>query len=219
MGKTFDQSLIDVATISMSLIDPDDLQDKNSEEFISLRRIQQGCHTELSNREDFPFNKYTKVIQVSKGQDTYTLPEGRITEVRLNENNNVYKLGYNNNLNLYTEMSGCPNEYGVTYNPNKIKFYPIPDKSYKVSVDYINTKNVILPDDTYSYVIEENSTLRMPEQYQHLYFDALEYYVLATYMRKVTNARWQPTLQIFEQRWKVFLRGCQAVEGETVFTI
>ena len=45
MGKTFDQSLIDTATISMSMIDPEDMQDTSSEEFASLRRIQQGCHS------------------------------------------------------------------------------------------------------------------------------------------------------------------------------
>ena len=62
MGKTFDQSLIDTAVISMSMIDPDDMADTSSEEFISLRRIQQGCHSELSNREDFPFNKSKYLI-------------------------------------------------------------------------------------------------------------------------------------------------------------
>ena len=44
MGKTFDQSLIDTATISMSMIDPEDMQDTSSEEFASLRRIQQQLH-------------------------------------------------------------------------------------------------------------------------------------------------------------------------------
>jgi hypothetical protein len=59
----------------------------------------------------------------------------------------------------------------------------------------------------------------MPEQYQHLYFDALEYYVIAENVRKVSNARYEPTLAIFNDKWKIFLRGCQAVESETIFTI
>lgn len=218
MGKTFDQSLIDTANIPMSMIDPEDMADTTSEEFISLRRVQQGCHQELSNREDFPFNKYTKTIQTSKNMPTYSLPEGRVVKVRI-YNNNIFELKYDNNMDMYSEVKGKPTKFVVTYNPNKIKFYPTPDKGYKIQVDYISTKNVILPDDSYSYKIENNSTLRMPEQYQHLYFDALEYYVLAENMRKVSNARYEPTLAIFNEKWKIFLRGCQAVENETVFTI
>lgn len=218
MGKTFDQSLIDTANIPMSMIDPEDMEDKTSEEFISLRRVQQGCHQELSNREDFPFNKFTKTIQTSKNLQTYSLPEGRVIKVKL-FNNGVSTLKYDNNLDMYSDIKGTPYKFEVVYNPNKIKFYPTPDKSLKIQVDYINTKNVILPDDTYSYIIENNSTLRMPEQYQHLYFDALEYYVLAENMRKVSNARYEPTLAIFQEKWKIFLRGCQAVESETIFTI
>ena len=219
MGKTFDQSLIDTAVIPMSMIDPEDMADTTSEEFTSLRRVQQGCHTELSNREDFPFNKYTKTIQLSKGQSSYSLPEGRITKVRLFNGNNVYKLNYENDISLLSESVTTPNRFTITYNPNKIKFYPTPDKSYNVSIDYISTKNVILTDGTYSYNIAIGSTLKMPEQYQHLYFDALEYYVLATNMRKQSNPRWQPTLEIFRQKWLVFLRGSKTVESETIFTI
>lgn len=219
MGKTFDQSLIDTATIPMSMIDPEDMEDTTSEEFISMRRVQQGCHTELTNREDFPFNKYTKTIQTSKGQNAYTLPEGRVTEVRIAQNNSVRKLPYVNDIELFGTASGTPDRFSVSYNPNKLKFYPTPDKTISVNVDYNSTKNVILADGTYSYNIEVGSTLKMPEQFQHLYFDALEYYVLATNMRKQSNPRWQPTLEIFRQKWQTFLRGCKAVDSETIFTI
>ena len=219
MGKTFDQSLIDTANIPMSMIDPEDMADKISEEFISLRRVQQGCHTELSNREDFPFNKYTKNLQLSKGQNTYSMPDGRIMEVRISVNNNVYALPYDNNISLLDNNTSTPDRYSVTYNPLRVKFYPTPDQTYNVAIDYNSTKNIVLADGTYSFVIENNSTLRMPEQFQHLYFDALEYYVLATNMRKQSNPRWQPTLEIFRQRWQTFLRGVKTVDSDTIFTI
>lgn len=212
MGKTFDQSLIDTANIPMSMIDPEDMEDTTSEDFIALRRVQQGCHNELSNRKDYPFCKYTKSIQLSKKQIAYSVPEGRILEVKLSNGNSITKLNYDNNIDMYSDVVATPYKYCVTYNPNKIKFYPIPDKSYNVSIEYNSTKNVILPNGDYSYIIEPNSTLRMPEQYQHLYFDALEYYVLATNMRKVSNPRWQPTLDIFNEKWKIFLDGCNPVK-------
>lgn len=219
MGKTFDKSLIDTATIPMSMIDPEDMEDTSSEEFKSLRRVQQGCHTELTNREDFPFNKYSKNIQLLKGQNVYGLPEGRITEVRINVNNSINRLLYAQDIELFGSSNGTPNLYCVKYNPLKLKVFPVPDKNYNIVVDYISTKNVILANGDYSYEIQTGATLRMPEQYQHLYFDALEYYVLATNLRKQSNPRWQPTLEIFRQRWNVFLRGSKAVESETTFTI
>lgn len=219
MGKTFDQSLIDTANIPMSMIDPEDMADTTSEEFISLRRVQQGCHSELTNREDFPFNKFNKTIQTSKGVDAYSLPDGRVIGVKIANDNGVSELGYSNDITMLGTQKGKPEVFSVTYNPVKLRLYPIPDKNYNLSVDYNSTKNVILTDNTYSYNIAVGSTLRMPEQFQHLYFDALEYYVLATNMRKQSNPRWQPTLEIFRQKWNTFLRGCRTVESETVFTI
>ena len=218
MGKTFDQSLIDTANIPMSMIDPEDMADTSSEEFVSMRRVQQGCHSELTNREDFPFNKYTKNIQLAKGQNAYSMPDGRITQVRLFNGNNIYKLDYDSDISLYSPRESKPDVYTVTFNPNKVKFYPTPDKTYNVSIDYNSTRNVELADGSYSYEIAVGSKLRMPEQFQHLYFDALEYYVLYTNMRKVSNPRWQPTYEIFKQKWATFLRGVNSVETETYFT-
>lgn len=219
MGKTFDQSLIDTSVISMSMIDPDDMADTSSEEFISLRRIQQGCHSELSNREDFPFNKYTKNTTLSKNIEAYSLPEGRIIQIRLNNEGNISELEHYPDLELLNKTQGTPGRYTITYNPNKIKFYPIPDKNYGVAIDYNSTKNVILENGQLSYIIEVGSTLRMPEQFQHLYFDALEYYVLYEYMRKVSNPRFEPTYRIFKEKWAIFLRGSQNVDTNTIFSI
>jgi hypothetical protein len=215
MGKTFDQSLIDTARISMSMIDPEDMEDTSSEEFASMRRIQNGCHTELSNRDDFPFNKFTKTIRVNEGQNSYTMVEGKIKSVYLNNSELKYLADFKN----LSDATGKPKYYTVQTNPEKIKLYPTPDDSYSIDVEYFSTKNVKLTNDEYSYTIEIGSTLRMPERFQHLYFDALEYRVLAENLRKISNARYEPTLQLFNEKWLVFLRGCKTVDTETVFTI
>lgn len=215
MGKTFDQSLIDTARISMSMIDPEDMEDTSSEEFASMRRIQNGCHTELSNRDDFPFNKFTKTIRVNEGQNSYTMVEGKIKSVYLNNSELKYLADFKN----LSDATGKPKYYTVQTNPEKIKLYPTPDDSYSIDVEYFSTKNVKLTNDEYSYTIEIGSTLRMPERFQHLYFDALEYRVLAENLRKISNARYEPTLQLFNEKWLVFLRGCKTVDTETIFTI
>lgn len=219
MVKTFDQSLIDTATIPMSMIDPEDMADKTSEEFASMRRVQEGCHYELTNREDFPFNKYTKTLKTIKGQPLYSMVEGKIVKVKISNGNQIKELPYMADVSMLDNKIGKPECYTVQYNPEKIKLYPTPDNNYTVSVEYNSTQNVELENGDYSYTIENNSTVRMPERFQHLYFDALEYYVLATNMRKMSNPRWQPTLEIFKQKWATFLRGCNSVETETTFTI
>lgn len=218
MGKTFDQSLIDTAVISMSMIDPEDMQDTSSEEFISLRRIQQGCHSELSNREDFPFNKYTKTIQTVADQKEYATPSGTIKSIWVQGNTKT--MTYDPNIHLLAERKGNPTTYGIMNNPETLVFYPTPDKVYNVDITYNDTKNVINSvTGKESFDITIGSTLKMPERVQHLYFDALEYRVLFEYMRKQSNPRWQPTEQLFNEKWKVFLRSCKSTDTETYFSI
>lgn len=216
MGKTFDQSLIDTAIISMSMIDPEDIADTSSEEFISLRRIQQGCHSELCNRKDFPFKEHNKTIKTKVGQSEYANPDGTI--VSLWVKGNTKKMTYDKNIRLLREASGNPTTYGVNSN-DKIVLYPTPDKVYEVDVTYNSTKNVIDTEGNYSYTITIGSTLDIPERVQHLYFDALEYRVLFEYMRKVTNPRLDETEQLFEAKWQAFLDASRTVDSETYFTI
>lgn len=217
MGKTFDQSLIDTAVISMSMIDPEDMQDTNSEEFISLRRIQQGCHTELSNREDFPFNKYAKTIQTVIGQPEYATPDGTVQDIWVK--GNTKKMTYDPNIRFLREAKGNPTTYGVKNNPERLVFYPTPDKVYDIDITYNDTKNVIDTLGNESFVITVGSTLKMPDRVQHLYFDALEYRVLFEYMRKQSNPRWEPTLQLFNEKWQAFLKASKTTDTETYFVI
>lgn len=216
MGKTFDQSLIDTAVISMSMIDPEDISDTSSEEFISLRRIQQGCHSELCNRKDFPFKEHNKTIKTKVGQSEYANPDGTI--VSLWVKGNTKKMTYDKNIRLLREANGNPTTYGVNSN-DKIVLYPTPDKVYEIDVTYNSTKNVIDTEGNYSYTITIGSTLDIPERVQHLYFDALEYRVLFEYMRKATNPRLEETEGLFEDKWQAFLDASRTVDSETYFTI
>ena len=217
MTKTFDQSLIDTAVISMSMIDPEDMQDTSSEEFLSLRRIQQGCHTELTNREDFPFNKFSITIDTQAGQNESFLPDGTVLSVWLKGSSKP--LDYIPDITMQKEASGTPYAYGITYNPDLLVFYPTPIKAQECVIKYLDTKNVLDATGNPSFEITVGSTLRMPERIQPLYFDALEYRVLFEYMRKQSNPRWQPTEQLFNEKWKAFLKATKPTDTETYFTI
>lgn len=219
MGKTFDQSLIDTATISMSMIDPEDMQDTSSEEFISLRRIQQGCHSELCNRADFPCKKADKVIKTLTNKADYPLPNGTIQEIWVTGNNE--KMSYNPNIRLLGQAKGNPTSWGIK-DSKTMTFYPTPDKNYEITVTYNSTKNIVDKDGLASYTITVGSTLSnkfVNDDLQHLYFDALEYRVLYEYMRKVSNPRLEETLNLFNQKWQAFLNASRVVDSETYFAI
>ena len=215
MGKTFDQSLIDTATISMSMIDPEDMQDTSSEEFASLRRIQQGCHSELCNRADFPYKKKDKTFTTQADISNYEAPEGTIIELWVN--GNTKKMTYDPNIRLLREAKGNPTTYG--FKSDELVLYPTPDKEYEIDVTYNNTKNVIDTLGNLSYIITIGSTLDMDDDVQHLYFDALEYRVLYEYMRKVSNPRLEVTLSLFNEKWQTFLNASSVVDSETYFAI
>ena len=215
MGKTFDQSLIDTATISMSMIDPEDMQDTSSEEFASLRRIQQGCHSELCNRADFPYKKKDKTFITQAGISNYETPEGTIVELWVK--GNTKKMTYDPNIRLLREAKGNPTTYG--FKSNELVLYPTPDKEYEIDVTYNNTKNVIDVLGNLSYTITVGSTLDMDDDVQHLYFDALEYRVLYEYMRKISNPRLSETDDLFNDKWQAFLNASRKVDSETYFAI
>lgn len=215
MGKTFDQSLIDTARIPMSMIDPDDMQDTSSEEFLSLRRIQQGCHSELCNRADFPYKKKDKAFKTQVGISNYETPGGTIVELWVK--GNTKKMTYDPNIRLLREAKGNPTTYG--FKSDELVLYPTPDKEYEIDVTYNNTKNIIDTLGNLSYTITVGSTLDMDDDVQHLYFDALEYRVLYENMRKQSNARWQPTELLFKEKWQAFLNASRKVDSETYFVI
>lgn len=215
MAKTFDQSLIDTAKISMSMLDVDDISDTNSEEFAELRREQQGCHNELTHREDFPFGNFTKTLYLIEGQNTYTPPMGQVKDIWLNGQ----KLQYVENYLSFNDEVGVPKYFSIKSNPTKIVVYPAPKEDYEATVEYYDDRFVLDTNKTPQWEISVGSTLRMPDRVQHLYFDALEYFLLADHIKKQTNARWQPTMQIAEARWQTFLKGARKADTETYIII
>lgn len=217
MTKTFDQSLTDTCNISMSMLDKADVIQVGSEEYDTLRREQQGCHNDLTNRYDYPFNLATTTISTVIGTTEYNGVNGRIKGII--QNDTKYVLKYNPKSYLNIDRTGRPEEYRETYNPDKIVLYPTPDAVYDLTVNYYDSANVSDSEGNPSYIITADSTLRMPERLQHLYFDALEYYLLATHIKKLSNPRYQPLLNIFAERWSIFLNNCSQTTEATRFII
>ena len=215
MGKTFDQSLIDTARISMSMLDIDDISDTTSEEFLELRREQQGCHNELTHREDFPYGNYTKVVNILENQNTYSVPIGQVKKLYIDNEELIFVDDYLS----FDGQVGKPKYFSIRQNPLKLILYPTPNKEYTATLEYYDDRFVLDTSNMPQWLISTGSTLRMPERVQHLYFDALEYFLLADHIKKQTNARWQPTMEIAKARWQTFLKGSRKADTETYIVI
>lgn len=215
MTKTFDQSLIDTCVISMSMLDKDDIISIGSEEFETLRREQQGCHNDLTNREDYPFKVVETTITTQPNVQQYTFGKGKIKDIYIK---GYGKLVYSEDIKFNSDSSGQPTQYRLDSSENIILF-PIPDQIYNITVEYIDSANVLDSEGNEGYIITTGSTLKMPERLQHLYFDALEYYLLATHIKKNTNPRYQPTVDLFKSRWTTFLSNCTPMADSTRFII
>lgn len=59
----------------------------------------------------------------------------------------------------------------------------------------------------------------MPKFVQHLYWDALEYYLLACHIKKLSNPRYEPTMKIANDRWNLFKKAAGAVNCDTYLVI
>ena len=215
MGKTFDQSLIDTARISMSMLDIDDISDTTSEEFLELRREQQGCHNELTHREDFPYGNFTKVVNILENQNTYSVPTGQVKKLYIDNEELIFVDDYLS----FDGQVGKPKYFSIRQNPLKLIVYPTPNKEYTATLEYYDDRFVLDTSNMPQWLISIGSTLRMPERVQHLYFDALEYFLLADHIKKQTNARWQPTMEIAKARWQTFLKGARKADTETYIVI
>jgi hypothetical protein len=191
------------------------MEETSSEEFISLRRIQQGCHSELCNRKDFPFKKQSKTLKAQANKAEYAMPDGTILNIWIKKGGK--KLEYNPDVRFLTQSSGVPTSYG--FNNGKLVLHPAPKDIQEIIIDYNSTKNVIDKEGEYSYTITVGSTLSMDEDVQHLYVDALVYRVVFEYMRKVSNPRLSETENLFKEKWQAFLNASRVVDSETYFVI
>lgn len=94
-----------------------------------------------------------------------------------------------------------------------------PGKCLEYENSYYDTKNVINSKGEADYVITTGSTLKMPKFVQHLYWDALEYYLLACHIKKLSNPRYEPTMKIANDRWNLFKKAAGAVNCDTYLVI
>ena len=134
--------------------------------------------TDLWTSCNFPFRERTHIILTRTGTANYALPAGNIIESTINGKRqysvfcNSKPLANNPDCRYIEQVIGEPEYFYIKQ--DKICFYPVPDKKYMITVDYMSVYPVLSEDmDEKSTLEEETDYINIPEYLQELFMDTL----------------------------------------------
>ena len=171
----------------------------------------------LINLEDFPFRSKKKNIITVPGISQYSAPVGQITEIY--DADSLGKLEYTKTKKELT-ATGTPTEFFITYNNPKtyINLYPVPDNQYNFTVVYNQFMPVLANDKTVKYQFTAaDDYINMPASLEYLFADCLILRTMIQNNKDEQDENYRPTIQEFEECWRVFKRACNA--AKTVPTV
>ena len=185
----------------------------NADDMVYTSEDSKQARTELNfglryliNLSDFPFRSKEKSIIVTAGSPTFKIPEGQITSIY--EPSNLERLTFIGDNTKYDKSTkGKPSAYWIeTKNPvQKIRLYPIPDSSYKYQVVYNQYKPIIGADEFES----ADDYINMPENLEYLFMDCLVLRTIITNNKDEQDENYRPTINEFNEAWKVFIKACR----------
>lgn len=170
----------------------------------------------LINLSDFPFRSKEKSIIVTAGSPIFKIPEGQITSIY--EPTTLERLPFIGDSTKYSKSAkGQPSGYWIeTKNPiQKIRLYPIPDKTYKYQVVYNQYKPIIGADGLTKFEFESaDDYINMPENLEYLFMDCLVLRTIITNNKDEQDENYRPTINEFNEAWKVFIKACKPAKIE-----
>lgn len=205
MAKTFQEIQTDIAYIFRSTVDPDDMTDTSSEEYLNLAS---SCYTvamRLLNQYTFDFCVEKEKFVTTPNVSTYDGVEGQIIDNGLLLTGNSQPLELDVNGDLLTEAKGTPQKFWFD-REEKIVLYPTPDKEYNITVKYKDMKYFLGADGVPILEPTPTSTLRMPERLQPAFIDWLKYETLVNYIKNLTKPRYQPLIDEANKLRLAFLK-------------
>lgn len=184
----------------------------DSEDSLQARTELNRAVRYLFNLEDFPFRTKEYILETDKDNESYSMPEGQITTIY--NSDTLEELEFISDYSKYNqETKGKPSGFWINYNnpTQKIRLYPIPDKTYnykivtnlyKPVIDYKTKKK--------KYKFENaNDYINMPENIVDLFKDCLILRTIITNMKDEQDENYRPTIEEFNEAWRVFLRACK----------
>ena len=142
----------------------------------------------------------------------YSMPEGQI--------NSIYNADTLDELefigdNSYYDKSliGQPTGYWIEYsNPKtQIRLYPIPDRTYNYNIVYNQFKPIIDYKTKKKKFEFENAGdyINLPSNLEYLFMDCLVLRTIITNMKDEQDENYRPTINEFNEAWRLFLRACK----------
>lgn len=193
MAKTFQEIQTDISYIFRSTIDPDDMTQTTSEEYLN---VASSCYTvamRLLNQYTFDFCIYREKLKTIADVSTYDGVNGQIIDngILLSENNKPLILDVNGDL--LKQEKGTPQKFWFDTD-EKVILYPTPDKEYNLTIKYKDMRYFLNAEGEPELEPTPTSTLRMPERLQPAFIDWLKYETLVNYIKNLTKPRYQPLI-------------------------
>ena len=172
----------------------------------------------LINLSDFPFRRQESEFSTRIGNTEYSSVDGQINSIY--NVDTLKELTFIGNAdNLDKTKKGTPTSYYLDYtNPEKaLKLYPIPDKKEKYKVVYNVFKPVMSADGMdLKYEFEKaDDVINMPDDIAPLFMDCLVLRTMVTNNKDEQDENYRPTINEFNEHWKVFKKACKPARTET----
>lgn len=166
----------------------------------------------LINLVDFPFRSTELNIETGKDSEYYSMPEGQIDEIYNAKTLTILEF-IGDNSKYDKELKGEPTGYWIEYtNPTqKIRLYPIPEKTYSYNIVYNQYKPIIDFKTKKKKFEFENASdyMNLPANLEYLFMDCLVLRTIITNMKDEQDENYRPTINEFNEAWRVFLRACK----------
>lgn len=172
----------------------------------------------LINLIDFPFKRQETEIVTRGGANGYYAPDGQINHIYNSKNVELKYIG--NADGIDTKKQGEPTSYYFDYsNPDgkTLNLYPLPITRDKLKVVY-NVYKPVLDKNGIDYKFEfenEDDILNLPDDIAPLFMDCLVLRTMVTNNKDEQDENYRPTINEFNEHWKVFKKACKPARTET----
>lgn len=166
----------------------------------------------LTNLVDFPFRSAEQSFETDKNSEYYSMPEGQINSIyNADTLDELEFIGDNSSYDK--SLIGQPTGYWIEYsNPkSQIRLYPIPDRTYNYNIVYNQFKPIIDYKTKKKKFEFENASdyINLPSNLEYLFMDCLVLRTIITNMKDEQDENYRPTINEFNEAWRLFLRACK----------
>lgn len=186
-----------------------DDMDFTSDDSKVARRLLNRAVRYLLTLQDFPFRKKIQSFTTDTNSEYYKSVNGQIFKIYNTEN---YKeLKFVGDISEYNQqLGGEPTHYWIEQNnpTQKLRLYPIPDRSYEYNIIYNSFQPIISKDGkTKKYKFEDaEDYLNIPPNIEDVFADCLVLRTIITNNKDEQDENYQPTINEFNEHWNLFKR-------------